>query len=141
MIQRIQSLWLLLAAIATGLLYKLPIYGGVLNTGTTKDLHVGQSYLLFIVTAVLVVFPLISIFLFKNRSKQKQLIWLTLLLNAVFVGLVWMQVDDFAAANHFSSSVYKIGAGLPIISIILLLLAWSGIRKDEKLIKSADRLR
>jgi hypothetical protein len=141
MIQRIQSLWLLLAAIATGILYKLPIYAGVLTTGASKELLVGQSYLLFIVTAVLVLFPLISIFLFKNRSKQKQLIWVTLLLNAVFVGLVWMQVDDFTTANQFSSSVYKIGAGMPIVSIILLLLALGGIRKDEKLIKSADRLR
>jgi cytochrome bd-type quinol oxidase subunit 2 len=141
MIQRIQSLWLLLAAVAAGLMYKLPIYSGVLNTGAPKALLVGQSYLLFIVTAILVVFPLITIFLFKNRSKQKQLIWVTLLLNAVFIGLVWMQVDEFVTANAFTSSVYKIGAGLPIVSIILLLLAWTGIRKDEKLIKSADRLR
>jgi protein-S-isoprenylcysteine O-methyltransferase Ste14 len=90
---------------------------------------------------VLVVFPLITIFLFKNRTKQKQLIWVTLLLNAVFIGLVWMQVDDFTTANQFTSSVYKIGAGLPIVSIIFLLLALGGIRKDEKLIKSAERLR
>jgi hypothetical protein len=141
MIQRIQSLWLLLAAVAAGLMYKLPIYAGVLNTGAPKELLVGQSYLLFIVTAVLVVFPLITIFLFKNRTKQKQLIWVTLLLNAVFIGLVWMQVDDFTTANQFTSSVYKIGAGLPIVSIIFLLLALGGIRKDEKLVKSAERLR
>jgi hypothetical protein len=37
--------------------------------------------------------------------------------------------------------MYKVGAALPVVSIVLLLLAYGGIRKDEKLIRSADRLR
>ena len=142
MIQRIQSLWLLLAAAATALLFKLPVYGGVLAGGEAKDLLVGQNYLLFIVAAVLVLFPAIAIALFKNRSNQKKLIWVSLLLNLVFIGLIWMEVGDFKLANPgFTSSVYKVGAVLPIISIVLLVLAYAGIRKDEKLIASADRLR
>ncbi|MCU0396329.1 MAG: DUF4293 domain-containing protein [Chitinophagaceae bacterium] len=109
MIQRIQSLWLLLASVATGLLFKLPVYSGILNTGAPRELLVGQDYLLFLVTAVLVLFPLVTIFLFKT--------------------------------NSFTSSMYKVGAALPVVSIVLLLLAYGGIRKDEKLIRSADRLR
>ncbi len=141
MIQRIQSLWLLLASVATGLLFKLPVYSGILNTGAPRELLVGQDYLLFLVTAVLVLFPLVTIFLFKNRSNQKKLIWVSLLLNAVFVALIWMEVSSFTVANSFTSSMYKVGAALPVVSIVLLLLAYGGIRKDEKLIRSADRLR
>lgn len=142
MIQRIQSLWLLLSAVAIAMLFKLPVYGGVLGTGEAKNLLVGQNYLLFIVAAVLVLFPAMAIALFKNRSNQKKLIWLTVLINIVFIGLIWMEVGDFTQANpNFTSSVYKVGAILPIVSIVLLVLAYAGIRKDEKLIASADRLR
>lgn len=141
MIQRIQSVWLLLAAFATGLLFKLPVFAGTLATGETKELLVGQNYLLFVVTAVLVLFPLMAIFLFKKRSTQKALIWVSILLQLVFVGLIWMEVNDFAAAGAFKSSIYKPGAILPIVAIVLLVLAYRGIRKDEKLIKSADKLR
>ncbi len=141
MIQRIQSVWLLLAAVATGLLFKMAVYGGELNVGGTKELLVGQSYLLFIVVAVLTLFQLGAIFLFKNRGNQKKLILLCVLLQLLLVGLIWMEVGDFVLANSFKSSVYKPGAVLPLLSVVLLVLAYSGIRRDEKLIKAADRLR
>ncbi|HSC53543.1 MAG TPA: DUF4293 domain-containing protein [Phnomibacter sp.] len=141
MIQRIQSLWLLLAALVVAVLYKLPVYGGELVAGGNKELLVSGSFLLFIVAAELVVFPLVALFMFKNRSGQKKLIWISLLLQLVFVGLIWMEVSDFTAASAFKSSGYKPGAVLPIVAIVLLFMAYSGIRKDEKLIKSADKLR
>ncbi|MCU0335078.1 MAG: DUF4293 domain-containing protein [Chitinophagaceae bacterium] len=141
MIQRIQSIWLLLAAVATGLLFKMAVYGGELNAGGTKELLVGQSYLLFIVVAVLTLFQLGAIFLYKNRSNQKKLILLSVLLQLVLIGLIWMEAGDFVLANSFKSSVYKVGAVLPLLSVVLLVLAYSGIRRDEKLIKAADRLR
>jgi len=141
MIQRIQSLWLLLAAVVTALLYKVPVYGGELLAGGNKELLIGQSYLLFIVTAVLVLFPLIALALFKNRSNQKKIIFISLLLQVVFVGLIWLEVSDFAASSALKSSRYDLGAALPIVAIVFLIMALGGIRNDEKLIKNADKLR
>jgi hypothetical protein len=141
MIQRIQSVWLLLAAVATGLLFKMAVYGGELTMGGVKELLVSQSYLLFIVVAVLTLFQLGAIFMFKKRSNQKKLILLSILLQLVLVALIWMEVGDFVLANSFKSSVYKPGAVLPLLSVVLLVLAYRGIRRDEKLIKAAERLR
>lgn len=141
MIQRIQTLWLLLAAVASGLLFKFPVYSGTLSDNTKIDLFLSQNYLMLIVTAVLVIMALVALAMFKNRGNQKLLIWLSVLLNLVFVGLLWMEVDKFTTQHAFTRNAYQLWAALPVVSIVLLIMAYSGIRKDEKLIKSADRLR
>lgn len=141
MIQRIQTIWLLLAGLAIGFLFRWPLFSGVLADQSKRELMVAENYLLFVVAAVLIVFPLIALVRFKNRKQQKLLIWLSLLLNAVFIALIWMEVDQFKQAYTFTSSVYRWPAILPVLSIILLIMALSAIRRDEKLIKSADRLR
>jgi cytochrome bd-type quinol oxidase subunit 2 len=141
MIQRIQSVWLLLAALLMGLMFRMPIYKGVLATGEEKKLLVGQNYLLFIVAGVLVVFPLVTLSLFKNRKSQKSLILLSILINLVFIGLIWMEVSDFTTSHTFTSSVYQIASVIPIICVVLLFLAFGAIRKDEKMIREAERLR
>ncbi len=141
MIQRIQSLWLLLAAVVTALLYKWPVYGGELLAGGQRELLVRESLLLLIVTVVLVLFPLIALAQFKNRGNQKKLIYISLLLQAVFIGLIWLEANDFAAKFPLKRGGYHLVATLPVVAIVLLFLAWGAIRKDEKLIKSADKLR
>jgi len=102
---------------------------------------VGQNYLLFIVAGVLVVFPLVTLSLFKNRKSQKSLILLSILINLVFIGLIWMEVSDFTTSHTFTSSVYQIASVIPIICVVLLFLAFGAIRKDEKMIREAERLR
>ena len=141
MIQRIQSLWLLLAAAASALLYKWPIYGGELLAGGNREMLIRESLLLLIVNVVLVLFPLVALAQFKNSSNQKKLIYVSLLLQAVFIGLIWMEANEFAAKFPLKKGGYHLAATLPVVAMVLLLLALSGIRKDEKLIKSADRLR
>jgi peptidoglycan/LPS O-acetylase OafA/YrhL len=141
MIQRIQSIWLLLTAVVTGLLFKVPVYGGKLGNETTREMLIGQNYLLMIVAAVLVIIPAVAIFFFKNRSTQKKLIWVSILLQIVFVVLVWMEATTFSDVQQFVQESYQLGAILPIVAIIFLILAYRGISHDEKLIRSADRLR
>ena len=143
MIQRIQTLWLLFAAAAVAALYTLPVYQAIFNNGTSEFVRVRESYLLFIVNAFCIVFPLIAIFMYKNRSRQKWLVFLSLLLNLALIALIYMQVGAFAdeAPELFNRGVYKPGAVMPILSIIFLIMAYAGISKDQRLIKRAERLR
>jgi peptidoglycan/LPS O-acetylase OafA/YrhL len=134
MIQRIQSLWLLLAAAAILLVLKFPIAALGEQTYQTND-----KLYLYILAVLLALLSFVTIFLFKKRSVQKQLIWIGILSSILFIILMYLPAKSFIEAN--AGAGFTIGAVLPVIYIIFLILAYSGIRKDEKLIKSIDRLR
>ena len=141
MIQRIQSLWLFLAAACFFFVFKFPIASGKTNQNTISELFAASSLLLFIVAILLGIIALVTIFLFKNRSTQKNLIWLGILLDIVFIVMMYFQMETLKSNPLLVNQTFKIGAIFPIIYIILMVMAYSGIRKDEKLIKSVDRLR
>ncbi|PPK99600.1 DUF4293 domain-containing protein [Parapedobacter indicus] len=157
MIQRIQSIWLFLASVTLFALFLFPYLqysdiGGMGKalkiTGVYHGLE-GQAirekfFILQTVAAVLLgLFPLYIIFKFRNRKQQIQLIVLEVVLIVLFgVWLYGAASTELTAAKQFLSA-RNIGVGfflLPI-SIIFLCMALGNIRKDEKLIKSADRLR
>jgi hypothetical protein len=157
MIQRIQSIWLFLASATLFALFLFPYLQYSDISGVGKALKItgvyhgmsGQAireefFILQTVAAVLLgIFPLYILFKFRNRKQQIQLIVLEIVLILLFGA--WLYGAASAAlteANQFLSA-RNIGVGfflLPI-SIIFLFMAMGGIRKDEKLIKSADRLR
>lgn|SRR5690606_4648669 len=157
MIQRIQSVWLFLASATVFALFLFPYLQYADLAGIGQALKVTGKYhgfegqaireelflLQTIATVLLGVFPLFIIFKFKNRKLQLQLIVLEVVLIILF-GL-WLYTAASTAlteANQFLSA-RNVGVGfflLPI-AIVFLLMAMGGIRKDEKLIKSADRLR
>lgn len=143
MIQRIQSLWLLIAALVFGLLLKYPFAGTTLLNGGEQLANTGGQIFLFIIAIVLTVSPIVAIFLYKNRSNQKKIIWVSLLLNFLFMALMYLKSEDMKELPGIvqNSFTYKPAAVLPIVYLVLLVMAYSGIRKDEKLIKSVDRLR
>lgn len=142
MIQRIQSLWMLLAALAIALMGKLPLAKGTAADGTVQTLFVAERLHLLIISIFLMVVPLISIFLYKNRTAQKKLIWIHLLLCLLMVLFCWMAVGAFENVNPpFQASRYGLGITLPVIAMVLDIMAYRGIQADEKLIKSVDRLR
>ena len=144
MIQRIQSLWLLLAAISIALLFKFPYYSAFIGTSTApEELTAGKSLQLFILAVVLGVLSLVVIFLYKHRTNQKRLIWLGILAAVLFIALMYFKTEDLIGANPnaISHETYKLGAIFPVLYIIFMIMAFTAIRKDEKLIKSVDRLR
>lgn len=143
MIQRIQSLWLLLSALSIILLSRLPVYTGKLADGSKKELMVSGSLLMMILALLMIVLPLIAIFLFKNRIGQKKLIWLHLLLNLLLLLFFWIQQGSFVDTQKppFTSSGYGLAVIVPVLSIILDIMAYRGISADEKLIKAADKFR
>jgi len=141
MIQRIQSVWLLVAAIVMACLFYFPTYE---FTGNSKPpLTIGEDFLAIIMTILSIGLSLFTIFNFKKRKQQKTFTWLNILL---CIGLqVWLvvRVNSITSSgiNMAIPGHYWIGLFIPFITIILLFLAKAGIHKDEKLVKSLDRLR
>ncbi len=145
MIQRKQTIWLLIAAILNALLFYFDLYrvDAVSNGVTVTDhLRINDHYPSLLVAIVITVVPIIAMFMYKARSKQKSLVLVSMVATIGFIALVLMRVSNYN--NGTSAPVtgtYWIGSILPVLSFIFLILAFSGIRKDEKLIKSLDRLR
>ena len=136
MIQRIQSLYLLGASICALLSFKFPFYSGQKKINAEqKYLTASDNFGILLLTIVLAVGILAIIFLYKNRKKQIKYTLVALVVSIITV------VIYFFAKKDFVSGTYSFGAILPVaIPVLLGLAAWN-IRKDEKLVKSLDRLR
>ncbi len=136
MIQRIQSIYLLLSGIASSVLSLYVPYGldknEVLLFAKEKPFLIG----LFMGSAGL---SLITIFLFKNRKLQFVLGRINIILNFILLGVFvyW----SLTVSGEAMVSEKGIGMLIPIISIVLLVMANKAIKKDENLVKSVDRLR
>ena len=136
MIQRIQTIYLLLAAgISAGLIFVFHLWTTVEEVKVfAKDdmLYLG----LFAGSALL---SAISIFVFKHRKSQFMLGRLNIILNFFLLGLFVYQSLNLSGETVVSEK--GIGILIPIVSIVFLALANKAIKKDEDLVKSVDRLR
>ena len=137
MIQRIQTIWLLLASICVFLTLKFSTY-----VGTNKDL-IPSSFLngiatlpLIFVTLSVGILTLITIFLYKNRKLQLRLTILAVFLEAGLIILYYKEIQTFVGKGTFS-----ITSILHVAVIVFLILAARGISSDNKLIKDSNRLR
>jgi hypothetical protein len=141
MIQRIQTIWLLLTAAAAFLTLKFPFYSGqIVEEGQPKHFlaFTAQSNMLLLILTVGVgLASLIAIFLYKNRKLQMRIILIALGVAVLNLVLYFLQTQKFIAAE----SNYSLAAILAIAIPVFLVLAARGVRKDEKLVKSLDRLR
>ncbi|WP_142685624.1 DUF4293 domain-containing protein [Chitinophaga polysaccharea] len=146
MIQRIQSLYLLLAAAAGAAALSFDLWRATLSNGVKQSVNASSNYLLFVLYVVIILLALVTIFLFKKRKLQFRLTIFNILFS--FGALGWQYYVVQQTANKLNSggvsittASYLPAAVLPVVIIILLFLAARGIYKDEKLIKSLDRLR
>ena len=94
------------------------------------------SLLLFGLSALLAI---ISIFAFKNRQNQFVLNRFNILSNLILLGVFSWRTLQSSGENSFSEKGVQLV--VPFISIVFLFLANRAIRRDEELVKSADRLR
>jgi hypothetical protein len=143
MIQRIQSLWLLLAGAAGLLTYKFPIWTGTLQDGKLKRFVGTENLFFFALTIATCILAFVAIFFFKDRKTQKNMAWIGLLLSLVLIALeVWL-VNEYKTSvyNNLKTSTWNLGAIMPILMLVFFALAIGGIRSDEKVIKSLERLR
>jgi len=141
MIQRVQTIWLLLAAIAGFIVTQVPLYEGTLAGQALKKYFATQNFLLFAVAIIAALSALIAVFLFKNRSAQIKLTIFGILTSVAFIALEIWQAQNFEKTSGILKLSYLWGALLPIAMIFFFILAAINIRKDNKLVKSLERLR
>jgi len=141
MIQRIQSVWLVLAGIAGLITYRLPLWEGTLQDKSVKSFIGPENLLLFAVIVATCLLGFVTIFLYKNRTLQKNLAFVGMILSIAIIALEYFIVEDFKTLQNFKTSAWKFGAIMPGLMVVFFFLAYQGIRKDEKMIKSLERLR
>jgi hypothetical protein len=145
MIQRKQSLWLLLAALFAAGVFYFDLFRGEIRTGDiveSRMLRVADHYPSLLIALVMVLLPLVTIFMFSNRKRQLRMTAIALLSSAGFMSMMLWRVRGLSThVPPVTGGSYWIGAVLPVFSIVLLVLAMVGIRNDEKLVRSTDRLR
>src|SRR5437763_16533348 len=139
MIQRFQSLWLLLAAIFAFFTFKLPFYSGSRIIKGIKQpdvrLDATSQILILILTGIVILLCLVALFLYKNRRRQLTLTIINIILSIILLTLYFLQMQKFETGIISLSCLFVLA--IPIF----LVLAARGIWKDENLIKSLDRLR
>lgn len=130
MIQRIQTLFLVLIFIvaSAGLFINLYTIDGISHL-TVENMNIT------IISAILSTISLVTIFMFNNRRLQIKLCFALMILSVIYGILIGTEYSKHQ--EHFN----KILFGAPIICVILAFLAQNFIKKDLKLVESADRLR
>jgi uncharacterized protein DUF4293 len=145
MIQRKQTLWLLIAALLNACVFLLGIYRyHVLVNGvdTVKELVVGDNYPTIIIAVAMTLIPLVTLFMYSNRKRQMRMTAYAMVAEAAFIFALLVRVNKLSSlVPPPTSGSYWIGSILPVAAMVFLFMAISGIRKDEKLVKSLDRLR
>jgi hypothetical protein len=82
----------------------------------------------------------ITIFLYKNRRRQIRICYALLLIQVLIYALYFIFERNYLPLSDFFQHI-RFTFVFPLITIVLLFLAIRGIKKDEKLIRSLDRLR
>jgi len=146
MIQRIQSLFLLLAAGSAFSLFALP-FASTNNGVSTSSIFGDALYNINDHIGLLVLFCLagglafIAIFLFNNRKTQLLVSRIAVVANIVGLALAIILFMNDSQTLGNATPDDELGIGAPILFLIFGFLAMRFINKDEKLVRSADRLR
>jgi hypothetical protein len=136
MLQRIQTVYLILAMLVTGVLpFVFPLWTLMGN----KDFYFMQSQIYTALFGLCTSLSLLSILFYKKRQHQFVIGRLNIILNLILLGLFVYRSLNLSGETAVSEK--GIGMFLPIVSIVFLVLANKAIKKDEDLVKSVDRLR
>jgi peptidoglycan/LPS O-acetylase OafA/YrhL len=145
MIQRIQSIFLLLAALAFLSLFKFPFaVSDMANSGylADKDFDIYDNPALLLLAGLGALIALVAIFLYKNRPLQIRLSYLTIIMGVLILIVASVLFYNEATAIYEKAKIDdRIGLYLPILGFVFGFIAARFIRKDEKLVRSMDRLR
>jgi hypothetical protein len=137
MIQRIQTVYLLIALVILG---ALPFVFPLFTMSDGKEFRFMNDSFYTVLFGLSTTLTLISIMYFKKRQHQFVLNRLTIILNLILLGLFVFRSLNLSGET-VQVSEKGIGMFLPIVAIVFLALANRAIKKDEDLVKSADRLR
>jgi hypothetical protein len=154
MIQRIQTLYLLIADLLIGILFFVPFaemtsnqgrlflfnLSGIISEGDLNGTVSQKSWPLFILAGLIVVVLSFIILQYKNRPRQKQLSFMALFLILGLAASIYFSVVKCTnlLGGHYSMKIYFL---LPLVAAVFVYLAIRAIAKDEHLVKSIDRIR
>lgn len=145
MIQRIQTIYFLLAAISFGVLFALPMASSdKVSSGFFADqiFTISDHMVLLGLTIAGVVLSLIAIFAYKNRSLQTKLGFVLIVLAVALPVMAIVFLTSGTTTMDTTSRVqHQPGLFVTAAAILFGILAIISIRKDERLVKSMDRLR
>ncbi len=152
MIQRIQTVYLTLLVICLGLTFGFPFATYPINDtvvelnafGVSENtLKVSTWFPYYVTLGLSIGLGIMTIAQFKNRKRQLQLGKVNYLI--IIITLIFISIDSDATTKKLglmpSAISYGIGMFLPVAALAFQFLANRGIKADEKLIKSMDRLR
>lgn len=155
MIQRVQSIWLVLAVLSLICMFFLPLLTKTVDGGQyavyTSGIHteikvesVEQYSVIFAISTITlnIITALLcfaAIFFYKNRRLQKGIIMVAMIV-IIALGII-CGFNGQQLPGGLNGISITIGTFLPVIALLFCLLALRGIRKDEQLLRSADRLR
>jgi len=164
MFQRIQSLLLLITAAVHIVLFFLTLWTAniKLGDGTENTLKMtvchystysdadnsklGSNglFITAIINLVLIAVTLFTVFLYKNRILQSKMSRLIILFQTgliVFLVFAYDNVKGAIEAASFTSEFNSLGISIPVVGIILVFIANRSILKDERKVRSVDRIR
>ncbi len=136
MIQRIQTIWMFIAAVAVFLTLQFSFFSGTLiSDNSFYSFRAKDNFILMVLTSALGTAIIINIFLFKHRSLQFKICVIAILAECLIIFLYLKQ------SKQFSNWKYDLWAIFHLVIFIALILAMRGIYKDNKLIRDSNRLR
>lgn len=140
MLQRLQTVWLLLASVLAFVSLKISFFSGnilIENVKQFQNFTAMSNMLLMILTVGAGIASLITIFLFKDRKLQIKICFAVLAVAVLNIVLYYLQTKNFVAGEWTFDLTSVVTIAIPF----LLFLAIRGIYKDDRLVKSVDRLR
>ena len=155
MIQRIQSVYLFLALLCMVMLIFFPVadfftirehvyelrFNGLIPSESYPEEFMAGTWPLTALIITIIVILVADIFLFKNRMLQMRLTVYNIVLMFGLLGMIYYYMTQLTdVVNALTYTIYPTVL-MPLISAILLMLAFRGIRKDELLIRSLNRIR
>ena len=157
MLQRIQTVYLFLAALAGILLFFFPLanfydemagnYRFFITGVESMDPNPRMAFSfwftspLWIITGIASLLSLITILLYRNRILQIRLVAFNILFIILLIVLIFLFYAGKLEKLTFIGASYQEGVFFPLVSLLFLVLANRSIRKDESKVKAADRLR
>jgi len=147
MIQRIQTVYLLVAGLLTATLFKLDfaeiLVNDELHIFNAKGIFNGENIIfdglpVMVFIGLITLLHFVAIFMYKKRIRQIRMVVFTIILLLGLFGLFFY--FTYAAFSN-AQVAYKVPMAFPLVAIILDYLAIRGIGKDEALIRSLNRIR
>jgi hypothetical protein len=135
MIQRQQSLWLLLSTVCAFFSYKFPFYTGQLKTGIYEEMDGASNFFLLVLTGISMLLSLITIFLYRERKNQLKFAIAGAILALIILIIYIYGIGGYQLGNLSFTCLFAIAI------LAGYIMAARGIWKDEKLVKSLDKLR